>query len=64
MGSNGSCRLRHLATVAQEDPRLRPRRGHRRVLETRHKGDEDQCELDAVLLISRACVVVTLHPKA
>jgi AAA+ ATPase superfamily predicted ATPase len=48
---------RHLVTVANEDPRLRPAAGIGEFWKPGSRGDEDQCELDAVILTGRGRVV-------
>ena len=46
-----------LVTVAREYPRLRPAAGIGEFWKPGTRGDEDQCELDAVILTGRARVV-------
>jgi len=48
---------RHLVTVAQEDARLRPAAGIGEFWKPGSRGDEDQCELDAVVLTGGARTV-------
>jgi hypothetical protein len=48
---------RHLVTVALEDPRLRPVAGIGEFCWPGTRGDEDHCELDAVILTGRARAV-------